>query len=326
MTVRPKPNRLTSARPQDKVRTYLLDSMKGGVKSGNFPFYFAQVMVATDPENAGRIKVRIPLIDDIYYKGDDGKKSDDSSADRDLPWCIPASNRLFHVPEVNSIVLVGLFNNQKSYNGRVWFSAIEGFSSLDIFSPERLSRENSDWENAEDNIETFYDATPGLRNRAGWTARQSTINYPVGIRGKSKNKLLLDQNKTTLIQNEGENDESKLELAATSLLMAQFIKILSSKSDQKFEPVFARPLFDHLVKIQNLLTTLLTTLSVSPGMITSALVAATLVPIPPLPPSIIPILPNPAIASLLSTMTTLQTDLANLMLPGEGSSKFIKIN
>ena len=309
MTVRPKPNRLISAHPQDKVRTYLLDSIKSGVESGNFPFYFGQVMISLDPKNAGRIKVRIPLIDDIYYKEEDGRKLDDSSIDSELPWCIPASNRLFHVPEVNSIVLVGLFNDQKFYNGRVWFSAIEGLSSLDVFSPERLTKENSEWENAEDNIETFYDATPGLRNRAAWNARQSTINYQVGLRGKDKNKLLLDQGKTTLIQNEGENNEAKLELAVTSQLIAQYINILSSKSDQKFEPVFARPLFDHLTKIQNLLSTILTILSTSPGTI-----------------GITPVVSNPGFASCQSTMTTLQTDLVNLKKPGEGFSKFIKIN
>lgn len=308
---RPKPNRLKAARPEDKARTFFLDGLSAGIKTGNFPFYFGQVMVATDPDNAGRIKVRIPLIDDVIYQAENGTKGDDSAKDNNLPWCIPANTRFINTPEVNSIVLVGLFNSDKKYNGRVWFTAIEELSSTDIFDPARLTRENGTWEDAENNIETSYDATPGLRNRAAWADRSSVVNYKVGLRGKNKNKLLFDQSMTTLVQNEDEREEAKLELAKNSLLTAQYINILSNLSDNKYSAVFAEPLFSHIEKIHSLIENILTILMSSPGMLGQ-----------------IPVTANPSFASQSQIkLQQLKSDFRTKLNPeNKGKSKYIKIN
>jgi hypothetical protein len=268
-------------------------------------------MVATDPDNAGRIKVRIPLIDDVIYQAEDGRKGDDTTKDNSLPWCIPANTRFINTPEVNSIVLVGLFNSDKKYNGRVWFTAIEELSSTDLFDPARLTRENGTWEDAENNIETSYDATPGLRNRAAWADRSTVTNYKVGLRGKNKNKLLFDQSMTTLIQNEGEREEAKLELAQHSLLTAQYINLLSNLSDNKYSAVFAEPLFSHLEKIHSLIENILTILMSSPGMLGQ-----------------IPVTANPSFASQSQLkLQQLKSDFRTKLNPeNKGKSKYIKLN
>jgi hypothetical protein len=207
MQPRPKKSRLSAANPRNKIRSFLIDSMSSGTDLSNFPFFLGQVMNSDDPENGNRLQIRIPIIDDIFYTDENGKKVDDSKYDSDLPWCMPPNNRFINTPENNSVVLVALFNRNTPYNGRVWITAFEELSNLNVFDVDKLVRDSVDWDNAENVIETAYDNSPGLRGRETWKARNSTINYQVGIKGKDKNKLLFDKEKTILIQNEETQNE-----------------------------------------------------------------------------------------------------------------------
>jgi len=308
MKPRPKPNRLTSSNPQDKLRTFLVDSLTSGQSTYNFPFFLGQVVNSKDPLNANRIQVRIPLIDDVFYLNEEnGLIEDDSLKDKELPWCISSNNRFINTPENNSIVLVALFNRDNPFSGRVWLTAFEELSNQSLFS--KLGKESFDWNNAEDTIETAYDSTPGLRNKEGWKERSYDVNYKVGIRGKNKNKLLFDKDVTVLVQNEGLNNESKIELGDSMKLKSKSFEILSSLSNENFSPVFAEPLFNHLDRLESCINQILVTLISSPGVAAGT-----------------PVVANPVFGSIKTNLIQIKQDLAQLKLAGKGKSRYIKIN
>jgi len=309
MKSRPKKSRLYNADPKGKLRSFLVDGMASGTDNSSFPFFLGQVMNSIDPENVNRIQVRIPIIDDIFYINDDGVKVDDESYDSELPWCMPSDNHFINTPENNSVVLVALFNRNTPYNGRVWITAFEELSNKNLFDVSKLKKESFDWENAENTIETAFDNSPGLRGREAWKQRSYDINYKVGIKGKDKNKLLLDQGKSILIQNEGTSDESKIELTSDMNMKAKNFTLLSSQSNEKFEPPFAKPLYDHLEEIEDLIEQILRTLIISPGMAGQ-----------------VPVVANPTFNTNLTSLMQLKVKLAQLKQPGKGKSAFIKIN
>jgi len=309
MQPRPKKSRLTAANPRNKIRSFLIDSMSSGTDLSNFPFFLGQVMNSDDPENGNRLQIRIPIIDDIFYTDENGKKADDSKYDSDLPWCMPSNNRFVNTPENNSVVLVALFNRNTPYNGRVWITAFEELSNLNVFDVDRLIRDSFDWDNAENVIETAYDNSPGLRNREAWKERSYKINYQVGIKGKDKNKLLFDKEKTILIQNEGTQNESKIELTSDIDMKAKKFSFLSSQSNEKFSPPFAEPLYDHIKKIQNSLNQIVNTLLLSPGTVAQA-----------------PVIANPNFSTIKTSLLQLDLELEQLKLAGQGKSAFTKIN
>jgi len=309
MVFKPKKSRLANNDAANKLRTYLADSMSAGVEAGNFPFFLGQVMNSNDPQNANRLQIRIPLIDDVFYLNEEGIKIDDSSLDSELPWCMPSNNHFINTPENNSIVLVALFNKKTPYNGRVWFTAFEELSNKSIFDVIKLAKESFDWDNAESVIETAYDSSPGLRNREVWKNRNFSINYPVGIKGKDKNKLLLDKGKTTLIQNEGTNQESKLELTENVNIKGKNINLLSTQSNESFSPVFAEPLYEHLENLENLIEQIIKALVISPGNANGT-----------------PVIANPSFSINLTRLQQLKVKLQQLKSPGQGKSGFMKIN
>lgn len=302
-------NRTSQSRPQDAITTFIVDGM-GDNSAPSRIFHLAQVISSEDDKNGNRLKVRIPLLDDVYYYNDKGKLTEIEGHDK-LPWCIPSSNRFIDTPENGSVVLVGLLNPNNPASGRVWFSALTQLNAKDIFDVSKLEEElnNKPWQNAEDSIGVESKSTPELRERPPLKSKKKETNYKTGIRGKNKNKLLFDEEETLLIQNEGKKTEAKLKLTNNVLLMAEELEILSSQSSAKEKPVFADPLFSYLQSELQLLNAIVTLLSISPGI--SPFLG-------------IPVIPSPAAASLVTMYSNLATKYAELKV--KGASKFLKIN
>lgn len=306
-------NRISTSRAEDLVRTKLSDLMSQRSEKNARPFHLGQVIDSADPKNANRLKVRIPLLDDVFYTDDQGNVKD-SIGDDKLPYCVPANGRFIDTPENGCVVLVGLLDPEKPYTGRIWFTAMTELNVKDIFDVSRLGDELLDkdaWKNAEDSLEVKYNNTPGLRDRPTLKSKTKKTNSPTGVRGKNKNKLLFDKDKTTLIQNEGENKESKLELTENVVLMGKELEILSSQSSSKQSPVFADPLFKFMQEQLNLIKSIINILTTTVGIdsFTSA-----------------PITGTPAAATLTASYAQLLAKFNTLKQPGQGSSKYIKIN
>lgn len=308
-----EPNRISSSRPQDLVKTKLSDLIvaAGEVANGR-PFHLGQVIDSTDPKNANRLRIRIPILDDPFYFDKNGNIQE-SIGDSELPYCLPAQGRNLDTPENGSVVLVGLMDPLKPYNGRVWFSAVSAQVAKDLFDVDRLQEEVTNteaWKAAEDALQVQFNNTPGLRGRATVKSKKKETNYKTGIRGKDKNKVLLEKGKTTIIQNEGAKEESKVELTENFAAKAKELSLLSSQSSSEFHPVFDTPLYQFMQSQMDLIQSILNILN-SPGITTTTGA---------------PVTPNPSVSSLIASYNKLKTDFAKLKEAGQGASKFIKIN
>lgn len=306
-------NRLSAGRPKDLVKTKLLDQITDrGSQNDPRIFHLAQVIESNDPKKANRLRVRIPIIDDVFYLDANGKLQE-STGDDKLPWCMSSSGRFIETPENGSVVLVALLDPQKPHTGRLWISVLNEVTALDIFDPTRLQEElvsTNAWRNAENNLGVQNNNTPGLRDRPTIKSKSKKTNYKTGIRGKNKNKLLLDEKETILVQNEKTRNESKLVLTENALLMAGELSILSSKSSQKFHPVFDRPMWQFLTLQMSLLQGIVTILTTMPGLCLGVL----------------PVAPNPASSSLTALLAQVNQNLTQMQLPGKGASQFLTIN
>lgn len=297
-----QPARVSSAYPDDLLRNALYKNVPPPVQTTrDYPFQFAQVTEVD--ETTGRIKARIPFIDrDI---------ADDSK----LPWCNPTSNRFIELPEVNSVVIVGMWNVAYPAAARFWFAAINEKSTKDLFDAERLVEEydgNKEiWDNLANMNGTTFGFLPGQQGRGYTTAKSKKINYKVGIRGKGKNYLLFEKDSTTLVQNLGvRNKESKLTLTDKAALTAPNIDLLSTSSTKEQRPVFADPLFAHLEKIHTMLQTVMTILTTTPAYLYG----------------VIPCTMNPDATQLTQQFASININYQKLKQPDQGKSKFIKIN
>ena len=296
-----KPARVTSAYPEDLLRNAMFKNISPPAETlASYPFHFAQVTEVD--ETNGRIKARIPLIDR------------DITDDNDLPWCLPTSNRFIELPEVNSVVILGTFNTLNTNIIRFWFAAINEKATKDLFDATRLVEEfdkNKEvWDNLSNVSNITYGWLPGQQGRGYTDAKIKKINYKVGIRGKGKNYLLFDKDITTLVQNKGASNESKLELTDKAALNAKNIDLLSTSSKKEHRPVFADPLFSHLDKINTMLKTIMTILSTTPGYYYGVL----------------PCTPNAMSSQLTGQYAQLTVGLNQLKQPDGGKSKYIKIN
>jgi len=251
--------KIGAANIKDNFNAKLLSFLANNKNEYTRIFYFGQVMVNKDDKNANRVKVRIPLIDDILYK-DVTKEVGDSS----LPWCIPFNGRFVSTPENNSIVAVILSDPKTPFFGRIYIDAITELTATDLF--ERLTPEEqalSNWLNVQDaldiNIGTPIDNIDAKAN----------INYKVGIRGKGKNKLVFDKDETLLTQNhKDKNKESFLKLAENSQLeTADKIDIISKKGkNKKYHPVFDTTLFEYLEKQNRMIQKIVMLLNTIPAI------------------------------------------------------------
>jgi hypothetical protein len=312
-----KQSRFQASRPLDNIKAKIVDLTIGHREGGSVrTFYLAQVIDSNDPKNANRIKVRIPLLDDPFYLKDNGDLSEDSGHDL-LPYCIPAHGRMIDTPENGSVVLIALLDPQQPHFGRAWFSAVPELSSKDIFDVSRSSEESTTgvWDNAQASLNTRYNNSPDQPGRPIFKSKDKTKKDKVGLRGKGKNKLLFEEEKTTIIQNEKVNKkESKIELTEDMKLTSQKFEILSSNSNQKLHPMFGDPNYTFQQSLLNVMNQIVTLLSTSPGLYVL------------LPPTPIPVLPSPVAASIVASFQKLNVDFQKLKLEGQGQSKNLLIN
>lgn len=303
-------NRTSASRPKDFLQTQINDMLFGADSTApGRCFHLGQVIESNDPKNANRIRVRIPLLDDPFYLDDKGQIKD-SIGDDLLPWCVSSNGRFVDTPENGAVVLVGLFDPQRPYLGRIWFSALNELSTTDFFDATRLKEEQTSeaWKNAEDLVNVQYNNTPGERGRDKIKSKAKKTNYNTGVKGKGKNKLLLEKDKSTLIQNEGTGTESLLELTDKVLLTAKKLELISSDSQRREDPVFADPLFSFMRQQLNLMSAIIVLLSTVPGIGNLG----------------INVVPAPNAAQLVTQYTQLQTEFAKLKT--NGKSNKIKIN
>ncbi len=283
-------------------------------------FYLGQVIDSSDTEKTNRLRVRIPIIDDIFYRDDKGNLNDTLGHDK-LPWCIPSNNRFIDTPENGSLVLVGLFDPENPYLGRVWFSEVGFPTKNKIFDANELKQTETDlkaWENSEKLTGVKYNFSPTNKNRTRIKSKTNSTNYEVGVKGKDKNLLLFEKSKTTLVQNLGDKKETKIELTDKASITSKNIEILSTNTlFRKENPVFAKPLFLYETKLLVILQAMATLLSTVPALTTG-------IPLVFIPGT--PLLPNPAFAGIVSQLASLQADLERLKVPGQGFSKYIDIN
>lgn len=307
-----KPNRITASRPEDYSRTQLTDLILGNeITSTNRTIHLAQVIQSNDPLNANRLRVRIPLLDDVFYANDKGIPQPRIGDDK-LPWAIPSSSRMIETPENGSVVIVALFDPQEPTLGRVWLTAVPELDGQDIFEPDRLTQEleTNKWQNAEDSIEVAFNNSPEVRGRPSIPSPAGQTNYKTGIRGKDKNKLLFDRAKTTLIQNEGTSDESKVELTENVLVTGRELDLISTQSSERHTPLFADPTFDYLERLNDVVGDIVRIMNTIPSLWMGS----------------VPNNPNPQAANVASKFAQVRARLAQLKNPGIGHSKFIDIN
>ncbi len=308
-----KTNRFQASRPLDQVKTKVVDIVSGHKENVTTKtFYLGQVIDAEDPKNANRIRVRIPLLDDPFYTDDQGKLTETSGHDK-LPYCIPAHGRMVDTPENGSVVLVALLDPQQPFMGRLWLSTVEELSSTDIFDVTRMAEEmeKGAWSNAETSFNIKWNNTPGDTNRPALKNKDKKLKDKVGIRGKDKNKLLLEKGKTTLIQNEGVNKkETKIEMTEDMKLLSQTFQMLSSNSNKKLHPMFGEPNYKWQSSLMSLMNQIVTLLNTSPGIGNYGA----------------PVAPAPEAPSIKSAYQKLKTDFDKLKQQGEGHSDNISIN
>lgn len=308
-----KTNRFQVSKPLDLVKTKVSD-LTVGHKEGTVTrtFFIGQVIDSSDPKNANRIRVRIPLLDDPFYIDDNGKLTEDLGHDK-LPFCIAAHGRMVDTPENGSVVLVALLDPQQPFMGRIWLSVVEDLSSIDLFDPARLVEETDNaWKNAETALNVKYNNTPGENSRPTLKNKERKLRDKVGIRGKDKNKLLLEKGKTTLIQNEGVNKkETKIELTEEMKLLSQSFQMLSSNSNKKMHPMFGEPNYKWQDSLMSLLNQIVTLLNTSPGTTTY-------------PGS--PVSPSASAASIQASYQKLKLDFTKLKQKNEGMSGNIEVN
>lgn len=221
-----------------------------------------------DPQNNKRIKVRIPIVDDHYFVNN--KDGID-----DLPWCLPINKRFVDVPDEKTTVLIITFNVGNSKKCRLYLDVFDIIDNIDIFEPEKLiiDKENN-WEDAEKQIGREYQTGNDLEK---YKYKNNKKEKRVGIKGKFKNDIILDEKEIILHQNKGENNESNLILGEKFKVNAyKELELLSKKSNKKKKPIFAedfldlfKSTIDLLSAIEKILTTSPST-STAPGTLSAA--------------------------------------------------------
>jgi len=308
----PKTNRITASRPKDNAKARLTDTILGD-RSAAPPrvFHYGQVIDSKDPKNANRLRIRIPLIDDGLYTNDSGVV-EDSIGDDKLPWALASNGRGVDTPENGTVVVVALFEPLNPQAGRIWITAVPEMSDKDIFDKDRLLDElnQNKWKNAESAVGVKFNSSPELRNRPSIPSKSRVVNYPTGIRGKDKNKLLFDKATTTLVQNEGDQtNESKVVLTEKMFLGAKTFEVIANQSTQKQTPVFADPLFQYLSQLENIIDQTIIVLNTMPSLWMAS----------------VPNTPNPQMGTILGQWQQVKLKLQQIKIIGNGHSKYITI-
>jgi len=297
-------NKLQGVNIVDKVKKSIADNLLKTNEKMNHIFEWG-VVVAYDEENANRIKVRIPILDDHFFKSknveDDIKK---------LPWCVPSNKRIIETPEVGSVVLVGLFSIQDVFNGRIWFDVIDYVDSNvkddDVKRLDVNPTGKKGWEEMEKVVKRKYNVAPGVRNGDEFKTKNQKAVKKVILKGKSKNALILDEKSTKIIQNKGDKEESFIDVTENvEVSSSDHIKILSKKSTRKEKPIFAQNFIDLFQKTLDFNQFLVQLLAAGAGNTTTTGA---------------PITPSTQVPSLLQKQIAIQTEFEKFKQQGVSSN------
>jgi len=297
-------NKLQGVNIVDKVKKSIADNLLKTNEKMNHIFEWG-VVVAYDEENANRIKVRIPILDDHFFKSknveDDIKK---------LPWCVPSNKRIIETPEVGSVVLVGLFSIQDVFNGRIWFDVIDYVDSNvkddDVKRLDVNPTGKKGWEEMEKVVKRKYNVAPGVRNGDEFKTKNQKAVKKVILKGKSKNALILDEKSTKIIQNKGDKEESFIDVTENvEVSSSDHIKILSKKSTRKEKPIFAQNFIDLFQKALDFNQFLVQLLAAGAGNTTTTGA---------------PITPSTQVPSLLQKQIAIQTEFEKFKQQGVSSN------
>ena len=88
------------------------------------------------------------------------------------------------------------------------------------------------------------------------------------------------------------------------------MEILSKKGGTKFHPVFDSPLFDFIEEQNNMIKQIITVMNSVPSLTKKGS----------------PNIPSPSATQLIPKLVSLFMKFKKLKVPGEGASKYIKIN
>lgn len=311
-------NKLLAGNPKDVYRLGLLKAMLSDAFNNLPIFHFGEVVLVD--KKANRLKVRIPLLDDVFYIDENnGNLKQGAEAIKEnvnLPWCI-TNKRFTDYPELGCIVLVALFDNKNPYKGRLFLTELgsddESKEVYEAYLQPMLKLREQGWENAENLIGIRYNNSP-IRDKTKFPRHyQSKANNEVGILGKGDNRILLKENSIEIVQNvnKPQANQSKFDISEekVDLKSANEINILSEKGSTKYNPVFDDPLFDFLTEMLNTMSNLHNVLLASPYLVASA-------------PG--PVTPQPTLVNFKAQITSLKAKLQNFK--AKGSSKNININ
>ena len=292
---------------EDYLKSKILDSAIEKKEGYTRIFYPGIVINNADPKNSNRIQIRIPFIDDNVYVNrtqEEGNKF--------LPWCSPISRNFISTPEQNSIVIVAIFDPKTPYWGRMYFDGVTDLNAKDIFDSSRLVPEDAttnNWNNFEKAFNLILNSKPANPNQYNTVKRTS---YLMGLKGKGKNRITLDNDSISLYQNEGMNTQSMLKFTKDiKMVSSDVMELLSTKgTNSHYHPLFDTPVYDFMKKQNDLIRSIVQVMCSSPS----------------LAPNTFPNIPSPAAFQLIDPLTNLYTDFAKLKVPGAGGSEKIFIN
>lgn len=303
------PDRIRTSNVEDWIKGKMLDAAVDQREHYTRIFYYGQVISNVDPKNSGRIKVRVPFLDDNLYKNKTKDQGDDL-----LPWCSPVSRNFISQPENNSIVLIAVLDPKTPYWGRIYFDGIASMSAQSLFDSSRLIPETdtyNNWDNAEAQHNVYINTRPDQDNAY---STKNNINYLMGIKGKGKNKIVLDDKSIYLVQNENDNAKQSLMSFTENVKIqaADKLDLLSTKGNQThYHPVFDQPLYDYLTEMNNMIKSIVTVMNTTPSLSSG---------------NMTPNLPSPEAIQLIGKLANMYVKFNQFKLPGKGASKQININ
>ena len=295
-------NLISTTKLQEIIENKVLNYALKNIEEYSRTIYFGQVVVTDDPKNLNRVKVRIPVIDDIFYLSPSTKEQGNEK----LPWVLPQSSRFIETPDNGSIVAVFISDSKTPYFGRFIHNAYTGITTDELFNSLTTDQKISNNWLIVDQAHEINIPKPKTDNEYN---SGSTINYKVGIRGKDNNRVVLDQGSINIVQNLGLDNESSIDLTKDiDINASDIINILSQKgTSDTFHPVFDLKLWDYLESTMRLAEKIIILLNTTPATSPTG-----------------PCVAAPKAKKLITELKELKKDLKKLKK--EGSSAKIYIN
>ena len=295
-------NLISTTKLQEIIENKVLNYALKNIEEYSRTIYFGQVIITDDPKNLNRVKVRIPVIDDIFYLPPNTKEQGNNL----LPWVLPESTRFIETPDNGSIVAVDIADAKTPYFGRFIKNVYTGITTTELFDSLTTDQQiQNNWLIADQAHEINI---PKPKNDNEYNSG-SGINYKVGIRGKDNNRIVLDQGLLSIVQNLGLDTESSIEFDKDiNVSTSDILNLFSKKgTSDTYHPVFDAKLWDYLESTMRLAEKIIILLNTTPA--TSP---------------VGPIFPAPKAKKLITELKELKKDLKKLKK--EGSSAKIYIN